>query len=338
MAINPNEVDFEKNQNIESDMNNSNSSEFVESASQASSQSFNENSEFLPSPMTLLSEAWQLYRLKWKIFLKILIVPILLLFLLFIVFSISIFIIGFLGYLLPGLILKNIIIFVIGLVLLIFLFLIATIIQFWSQTALIHAIKWSDIGVRESYRRGWYKVKSLFWVSILSCLVMLGGYIIFVIPGIIFSIWFILVAYVVVLEDSKGINAMLTSRELIRNYWWSVFWRILFISIFVFVIIVLPLIFSQIFSAVVPSFEGGLVEGIINFSVNIISLILAPFTAIYLFLIYSKLKKIKENSDLEESRKGRKSFIIIGLLGIFALITVASGMLFAFFEVFEVIK
>jgi hypothetical protein len=194
------------------------------------SENFNQTEEpSIASPTKLLSDAWKLYKSRWKTFLGIIIAPILLIIPVFLVFGIIVFGAGMIGAFDLESAVGNVIIFAI---LLLVLSISMIIIQFWSQAALIYAIKDSaeNIGIKESYRRGWHKIRSFFWVSILSGFIIMGGYMFFIIPGIIFAIWFSLALYIVITEDLKGMDALLKSREYVRNYWWSVFWRLLFIN------------------------------------------------------------------------------------------------------------
>lgn len=99
----------------------------------------------------------------------------------------------------------------------------------WGQIALIYAIKDTEerIGIMESYRRGWGKILSYWWMSFLTSIIIFGGLFLFVIPGIIFSVWFSLGIFVLIAEDRKGMDALLKSREYVRGRWGSVFWRFL---------------------------------------------------------------------------------------------------------------
>ena len=84
------------------------------------------------------------------------------------------------------------------------------IIGLWAQVSLIFAIQGREqkTGVIESFRKGWHKILSFVWVSILAGFLILGGFGLFIIPGIIFSIWFIFSTYVLVAEDKNGMQAI----------------------------------------------------------------------------------------------------------------------------------
>lgn len=290
----------------------------------------------LKSPTELLSEAWKLYKARWKTFVGIMIVPILLMLLVLLVFGIGALGLGLLEFFISDSSIIDTTFILLFLVLLLALFLAMIIIQFWSQVALIFAIKNSEekIGIKESYKRGWRKIKPFFWVSVLSGLIIMGGYIFFVIPGIIFSIWFSFAIFIVVAEDLKGMDAILKSREYVRNYWWSVLWRELFLAIvmisaFVIVFIIIFILASIFVLIAKPSpFLVDAVKEIFNLVGNFASIIIVPLTMAYSFLIYNNLRKIKGDFEFKPSIKAKRSFIAVGVLGILVAI---GGIIFALY-------
>jgi hypothetical protein len=165
-------------------------------------------------------------------------------------------------------------------------FAIMLLIQTWGHLSLLYAIKdrEENIDIKESYRRGWQKIASSWWVSLLTLLAFMGGLLLFIVPGIIFVIWFSLAIFVLVNENIIGTKALSKSKEYIKGKWWSVFWRFVFIGI-------VSSVFSMILSAVFSKMPLG--QQVINFAS---SLVMTPLTVIYTFLLYLKLKAIKEST------------------------------------------
>ncbi|MCF6276902.1 MAG: glycerophosphoryl diester phosphodiesterase membrane domain-containing protein [Candidatus Magasanikbacteria bacterium] len=85
--------------------------------------------------------------------------------------------------------------------------------------------------------------------SILSTLIIIVGYILFIIPGVIFSIWYFFTLHEAVINEKKVVEAIKSSKELVKGRWWAVLWR-LFASILIFAILMLII--------------GGLVGGILG--------------------------------------------------------------------------
>lgn len=145
----------------------------------------------------------------------------------------------------------------------------------WASIALLYAVKERDqkIGIKESFAKAWHKILSYWWISILVGLITMLGFLLLIIPGIIFSIWFSLAAYVLVSEDLKGMKALSRSKQLIKGYWWKIFWRFLVLGFVVFLFV--------------------FITGFIPFIRNIIYILTMPFSVIFSFLIYENLKQLK---------------------------------------------
>ncbi len=80
----------------------------------------------------------------------------------------------------------------------------------------------------------------LVWLYILTSLVVWGGFFLFIIPGIIVSVYLYLSPYVLVHEEKRGEKAMLRSREIVWGHWWQLLRKLglLFIYIFFFMLVV----------------------------------------------------------------------------------------------------
>lgn len=232
----------------------------------------------LPGVSDLLKRTWQIYKERIWVFLGIMILPIL------ISLGIPLFVSGLSVFISE---LKQLSILLAMLPLVIFVFvLIAIIINIWARVALLYVIKEREekIGIKESFAKGWHKIISFFWISLLAGLITIIGFLLFIIPGIILAVWFSLAVYVLVAEGLTGTKALSRSKRLVSGYWWKVFWRFFIIGII----------------AIVISLTINLISGLvgipkeINLSSVIILLFFAPFATVYTFLIYEDLRKIKE--------------------------------------------
>lgn len=61
--------------------------------------------------------------------------------------------------------------------------------------------------------------------SIVTGFITLGGLILFIVPGIIFSIWFAFASTIVVIEQTRIFEALSRSRALVQGRFWSILWR-----------------------------------------------------------------------------------------------------------------
>lgn len=148
----------------------------------------------------------------------------------------------------------------------------ALVIAFLIKVSLMLVVKERSVtmSVKEYLSHGLVLAGSYAWVSFIVALTVLGGFILLIIPGIVFAVWFSFSTYVFIAEGKKGKSAMVRSKELVKGYWWVIFGRLLVIGI-------LGAIVSQI------PFLGYLIN----------LLFMMPLTLIYMYLLYEDLKRIK---------------------------------------------
>lgn len=160
--------------------------------------------------------------------------------------------------------------------------LLAVFFTLWQGVALIYAIKDRDqkIGFKESFSKGLPKIWPYLWTGILFMLIVLGGSLLLIIPGIIFGVWFMFYRYAIVVENLSGKKSLSRSKQLVKGNFWAIVWRN-------FVIILAVLLVTGFISG----FWGKNVSDLIS---PIISIFLTPFAATYFFLIYEDMKKQKE--------------------------------------------
>ena len=133
--------------------------------------------------------------------------------------------------------------------------------------------------------------------SILTGLAVLGGLILFIIPGIIFAIWLAFTMYSVVLDNTSGVEALHHSKELVRGRWVDVFWRLLAPgAIFGVVAIIAQWILSWPFKSLLENFQDGEIIFPLLLTlftlVNVaIGLLITPLSSLAPTILYLELKK-----------------------------------------------
>ncbi|MCC7522618.1 hypothetical protein IT407_02365 [Candidatus Uhrbacteria bacterium] len=152
---------------------------------------------------------------------------------------------------------------------------------------------------------------SMFWISILVGLATLGGFILFVLPGIWLAVKFSVAQLSLIEDGKKGTEALSASSELVKGRWWGVFGRSLVIG---FLVGTLAMIMAWAIMAVIGLFIGfdkivaisdvgmsnsymtrpsPLMEGIQNMMSGVIQVVLMPLGIIYSAKIFHSLKKTK---------------------------------------------
>ena len=206
------------------------------------------NQIMLSSVKTLLDQSWEIYKKRFGVFLGIIFLPIIVFLLLGIFLILMTILLD-----LDGLTVLVLFASPLGLGIMLILTFVSFVGGLWSQTSLLCAIKdrEENIGIKESYRRGWSKIISYFWISFLSGIIISGGLFLFFVPGLIFFIWFGLASFVFISENKKGWSALMASKEYVRGNWLAVFWRFLCLGVIAWLFLLLPTIIASF--AAVPS-------------------------------------------------------------------------------------
>jgi hypothetical protein len=150
---------------------------------------------------------------------------------------------------------------------------------------------------RDSLRFASAHVGSLIWLSIIHGIVVLGGLILCIAPGVYLYGAFAVATPVLLIEGWKGRQALQRSRQLVKGRWGPTF---------------LVLIIGFVLSGVVQAAIQGLLVGVVisggNDAVQAVggaiagtasSVLVTPFTAAVAVVLYFDLRVRKEGFDLE---------------------------------------
>lgn len=66
----------------------------------------------------------------------------------------------------------------------------------------------------------------LIYTSLLASLIIFGGALLFIVPGIIFAVWYSFVVYTIVLRGKQGLAALAASKQLVAGRWGAILWRL----------------------------------------------------------------------------------------------------------------
>jgi hypothetical protein len=128
---------------------------------------------------------------------------------------------------------------------------------------------------------------SYLWLVILTGILVMLWALLFIIPAIIWGVFYSFGSLVLIYGGLKGYAALKHSRELIRGYWWAVFGREMFLGL-VFMVIMIIL---SIPSSAIPN--QGLARDFWNMITQIVNWLIGPFAGLYIYLLYRNLVTIK---------------------------------------------
>lgn len=142
----------------------------------------------------------------------------------------------------------------------------------------------------------------VIWVLILSALAIFGGFILLIIPGIIFSVWFAFSIYAIVLDGKTGGQALKFSKHLVQGRWFGVLWRLLAPAfVFGFMIILLQGVFTalNVFVAVSSDSPLGYVVNMLFLLISVVLSVAAiPLSTAAPTILYHELKKTTDEMPI----------------------------------------
>lgn len=129
------------------------------------------------------------------------------------------------------------------------------------------------------------------YTTLLSALIILGGTILFVVPGIIFSLWYAFTFYSVIFEGQKGPDALRASKVLVVGRWFAVLWRIAAPAFIFSLLAVAAAAIVQLPALIIPA--GNIRDFADMFASNLVSTLCMPFTVAASVILYLNAKKTK---------------------------------------------
>jgi len=226
----------------------------------------------------IVDSSWQLYKTQWK-FLVVIMLPLMIVNLIDKLLTTSF--LSVIQKVTQGNILLLTLYFIIG----VSLFLVSL----SSFAALIYSLNNPDEkNIAVLFKKGSRKIYSLFWLFVLCYLSVIGGSILFLIPGIILYVWFLFDWFIVFSEDLKGMNALMRSRAYVRGYWWILFKKTCALS---FLFSLAP---SLILSSLkyYPLENSAISAAIVLVVIFFNSLFLIPLSFIAFYKIYQNIRNI----------------------------------------------
>jgi hypothetical protein len=159
---------------------------------------------------------------------------------------------------------------------------IAVIISAALQAALVRGAALATVGdpvdVEASYRYGFRRFGSVFWISLLVGLIVAVGFLLLIIPGVIFLTMLAVAIPALIVENQRGTEALGRSWRLVKGHFWHVLGTIVVAAIITGVI-------SAIFGALGGS--NWFLQWIFG---SIGTIVTAPYSALIAILLYVDLR------------------------------------------------
>jgi len=251
----------------------------------------------LINPIVLLKKSWALYCQKFGILVSLLAVP-------FLLFTIS-----------PLLAQTEDFLYLPFSLLLLALAFFAI---WWAGTAVVIVLRDREetLTIKEALARSWGKLLPVLWVGLIVGAIAGGASMLFLIPGLIFGVYFIFAKLIAVVEKEKGMNALIKSREYVRDYFWPVVGRYLLIvavtSFGYFVLSFVASLPSKIFLTAWNAEVGTAVFLILQVVVHAL---ISPLALVAMYLLYTDVRRVKADLVLEKNNKSGLFYLLVDLGG-----------------------
>ncbi len=151
----------------------------------------------------------------------------------------------------------------------------------FSFFALLAAAIDEGATVGTALKAGLRKILPGLWIMLASSVLIMGGSLIFIVPGIVLAVWFAFSPVIVASGEARGLNALLRSKAAVKGRWFPVFGRLFLLNLLASVL-----------------------------SATIIGILLLPLPLICLSLLYRDLKE--RAPELPETSPAAAKFKVAG--------------------------
>ena len=126
----------------------------------------------------------------------------------------------------------------------------------------------SEINTKDKYTL----VLPVLGVSLVAGAATLGGFILLIIPGIIFWTWFGFSGLARIIDEKKGIGALKYSHSLIRGRFWKILGRLLLLNIIVGAISAILALAPQLLVGIIGSLGNDSIKGILALTALLVAI------------------------------------------------------------------
>jgi hypothetical protein len=153
----------------------------------------------------------------------------------------------------------------------------------------------NEVTIGEAMRRGLSHFWSLSIAQISATIRVMFGFLLLIVPGILWMLSYALIVPVILIEGQKALPSLRRSRDLVKGYRGKVFCILLVVN---FLQVVLTAGVRMIGGIFFPGATAG--DGILNSAlINLLSIFLTPLGIIAAILLYYDMRIRKEGFDLE---------------------------------------
>lgn len=133
--------------------------------------------------------------------------------------------------------------------------------------------------------------------QILFALILIVGFMFLIIPGIIFSIWFIFAMYGVIIDEKSIMESFKYSKKLVTGRWWAMLWRIVAPTLVWTILLMIPTgilsFISEYLAKNVVTTQAGFVITILTsvIAMTTLQILATPLISATPIILYAEAQK-----------------------------------------------
>ncbi len=186
--------------------------------------------------------------------------------------------------------------------------------------ALDATTKGTPISTGEAFNLSFKNFVPYFIVMLLVGITTMGGSVLFFIPGIILSVWFLFSMNAVMFDGARGFGALQVSRNYVSGYGWDVFVKVLGLGIiFVIASIILGFITGALFGS-----QSAAAQLVLSTFQSIATVVFIGFN----YCLYTELKALKAGADVHAKNDSVVIYgaAVVGAIVIIGFITLIASL------------
>lgn len=184
----------------------------------------------------------------------------------------------------------------------------ATFASLWISLAFIRSLaaryeNQEDKPIKDNIQTAVHLIIPAFLISLLTSLMVVGGLILLIIPGLIFIVWFAFTFYAVVIDNHKIKEAFSASRQLVKGRWWKVLWRLVAPgAVFSLILLLIQWLINIPLETIIKNIpENGIIYTILitffSLLITLIGILFTPLTSAATVILYLELKKTSISTE-----------------------------------------
>ncbi len=163
------------------------------------------------------------------------------------------------------------------------IFIVKTLYQTWIAAIILFCIIHPNRAIKEAIVETRKRLLQFLFINGFLTILLFLGFFILIIPGIIFLVWFSFTDYIFFEEGLSGLQVFKQSYQYVKHYFLDVLIRL-------FAIGIITLLFGALAGLLIKYVPITMFKTVLGI---LLSSILMPIPAIYGYLLYQELKKIK---------------------------------------------